>query len=715
MLVLAAAAVGTTRADDAPPHRRYGAWTSCPIGGGGFLQGVHFATSDTNRVYMLSDVGGFFRSDDAGLTWRMLHGSLPPDAGAYSPRGLSVHPRHADRILVALGSRWGRLKGVFLSEDGGLSWRQTLAAPFEGNGDHRGAGNVVVASPHDPNLVLAGSLGGGIRRSTDGGLTWTALPPDDLSPTHIHFDRADSNRVWLCALPWADMPFTRRDGTPGHGLRGGLHVSRDAGRTWTLASAESPSEFVQDPQDPGVLYGIVRPKQVVRSRDGGFTWERHSEGLAPFDNGDARRDGTYEALAAGPDFLLAGGHGGHFYRLDGERRAWREVRWERVEEGDWWGRMRPDQYRHFGSALCHVGVSPHDPRHWVFTDWYACYRSRDAGRSWQLAIDGVEMTVVHSVAQQPGASNGFHVGTADVGYFRSSDGGRTMTWNNRGISNNIKCLAPSRTQPGRLYAVGPAEWQWHANALFVSDDEGATWRRASMQGLPDMERRRCNTVVAHPARPDEVWLAVSGPVKPGDGGPWCSRDGGTTWQWRGEGLPAVDAFYRQDIWVAGPELAISADGSMVTISDDKGHVARREAGGANWTPLSRPDGAFNCVAADPLVAGRFYVACQQGGLWRSEDGGVSWMNVIDRDVHWVAPDWHARDRIAAVRPDGVLVSGDAGETWRPLDRSLPYRHGRNVVCFAGEQVVVGTGGNGVFRAPLTSLSGTPKRLARAAP
>ena len=33
---------------------------------------------------------------------------------------------------------------------------------------------------------------------------------------------------------------------------------------------------------------------------------------------------------------------------------------------------------------------------------------------------------------------------------------------------------------------------------------------------------------------------------------------------------------------------------------------------------------------------------------------------------------------------------------------LPFRHIRNVLCFAGENVVVGTGGSGVFIAPVSS-------------
>jgi photosystem II stability/assembly factor-like uncharacterized protein len=280
----------------------YGPWKSAPIRGGGYLQQVFFAPSDPSRMYMTSDVGGLFRSDDSGKTWRMLHGALPPDAASYSVRGLAVHPKNANRIIAAVGSPWGSSSGLWLSTDAGESWKQTLKARFDGNGWHRSAGNVVAVSPHNTNRVLAGPLGGGIALSEDGGQTWTRSGPDDLSPTHIVFDRTNARRAWLCARPWDEVKVKRANGEEV-GLRGGLFLSEDAGKTWTQINNDSPSEMHQDPTNAAVLWGLRREQQVVRSTDGGRTWAGHSTGLAPWANGDARKDGTYEALYVGPSFL----------------------------------------------------------------------------------------------------------------------------------------------------------------------------------------------------------------------------------------------------------------------------------------------------------------------------------------------------------------------------------------------------------------------------
>ena len=65
------------------------------------------------RVAPASGLGGGVRwSDDAGSTWRMLHGAMPPIGKAiYQVRLPAVHPGDADTVLIATGTRVRGIKG----------------------------------------------------------------------------------------------------------------------------------------------------------------------------------------------------------------------------------------------------------------------------------------------------------------------------------------------------------------------------------------------------------------------------------------------------------------------------------------------------------------------------------------------------------------------------------------------------------------------------
>lgn len=113
-------------------------------------------------------------------------------------------------------------------------------------------------------------------------------------------------------------------------------------------------------------------------------------------------------------------------------------------------------------------------------------------------------------------------------------------------------------------------------------------------------------------------------------------------------------------------------------------------------------GMCHCLAGDPLAQRTFYAAFREAGCWKSVDGGVTWRKVSPEYASYVVVDMKRRNRLAVTGGPDVRVSSDGGETWRKMASGLPFRHIRNVLCFAGENVVVGTGGSGVFIAPVSS-------------
>lgn len=697
---------------EAVPPATYGPWRSARIGGGGYVTGIALCPSASERLYAWSDVAGVFRSDDGGRHWRMAasHGDIP----LTSVRSLVVHPDDADDLVIAVGTQWAETQGIYRSRDGGSSWSLVQRCQFFGNGPLRAAGSVLQRDPEDPQRLVAASSFDGVYRSVDGGTTWTASGgAAGLAVADLDIDRGDPQRLWLCARP--QRLWVRRDGESSqHQLAGGHYLSTDGGTNWRRVADDAPDEMVQDPLDPKRWYALFDAREVRRSLDGGRSWTTWSEGL-PQAQGDKRPPAShahgYQAIGVGPDFVAVVSGNATAFRRGLDSATWEAVPITSVVHGDWFGGR--SGYRRFARATATVVVDPRDPAHWLLSDWYAVHQSWDAGDTWLTTIDGIENTVIHTLVQDPDEPALVHLGMADNGYFRSADGGVSFAWV-EDAPNNCKTIVA--TPGGRLSATGPLGHDWHANQLYVSTDRGASWLRSPMTGIGGLDEERCNSIAVDPRDPHHLLLARSGPVGPDAGGVYHSRDGGRSWNWDGTGLPDGRALFHHQIWVVGHEVAIAGSGAAVAISRDTGEAWHRPAGEVRWRPAQlTAEGRPNHVVADPHHPHRLWLAATGSGLHRSDDGGATWERVFERGLVSVACDRHQPDRLAACPADGagVALSEDAGVSWRILGEELPHRADR--AAFAGERLVVASGGCGVFWMPLTPagerpLHARPERL-----
>ncbi len=690
----------------------YGAWRAVKMGGGGFMQNIVFS-GKPNVLYAYADVTGPWRSDDGGKRWRALYGSLP-SRSAYGVRSLDVDPRDENTLLIASGSQWTGTDGIYRSTDGGKSWKKVLEAKFYANESQRSAGVLLARDPKNPDRILAAAGGDGVFASNDNGLTWQKTGAEGLYSTDLKFDTANSQRVWLSAVAQEKI---WRDGKQ-ISLAGGFWQSDDGGASWRKISDQGPSEIVQDPSDPTRLFGLFGGETVRLSRDGGASWSDFSKGLNIGNQSGAVSEQRYQGLGAGPDFILVASRRGTFYRLDKGSDTWRKIEREGVQENyegeRWMSAMtgKPGEWQHFGASLGSVVVNPRDPNHWWFTDWYGAYQTRDAGKNWTLSIDGIELTVLHTIIQDPTDPGVVHMGMADNGYLWSENGGERFT--SAKVNANMKSVSISPLLPSRVYGVGnKTPGAWESNQVFVSIDRGKTWTTSPQTGLPDTGKFHWNSIVAHPKQPYTVYLGVSGEVGEGKGGVYVSRDGGKNWSWMGQGLDPQGVF-RYDIWGIGRELAVSENGNMVAVSRDRKAAYFYDAAAKTWAPSPTNWGnAPHSVVAVPGAPQRFFAGVANDGVYRSDDGGKSWQRVLNQGAEHVAVDAAKPNRVAAGTRDGVYLSEDGGDTWKALDKALPHRH-YGIPAFAGERLLVGTSGSGAYWMPLSSAGEKPVR-ARPAP
>lgn len=158
---------------------------------------------------------------------------------------------------------------------GKLHWRSV--GPYIG-------GRVVTVTgvPENANLFYMGTVGGGIWKSTDYGLTWKNISDGTLpssSPSVGAIAVAPSNpNILYAGMGESDI---RNDMIPGDGI----FKSTDAGKTWHymgLRDTHTISNIIVDPKNPDVVYAssmghVFVPganRGVFKSTDGGKTWNK---------------------------------------------------------------------------------------------------------------------------------------------------------------------------------------------------------------------------------------------------------------------------------------------------------------------------------------------------------------------------------------------------------------------------------------------------------
>ncbi|MCC7246518.1 MAG: T9SS type A sorting domain-containing protein [Saprospiraceae bacterium] len=200
---------------------------------------------------------------------------------------LAVHPN--DDLTVLAGFAGG---GIFKTTDGGVNWRPVFDEHTDlAIGDityDPGNPSVVYAGTGDPNMPSIVFNGDGVYRSIDGGEHWQHIGLSQagvISKVVVH--PTQPNTIWVAAQ---GNPYVR---TPDRGI----YRSTDGGVTWQnvlfVSNQAGACDLVMSPANPQILYAsfwdrirsntesvVYGPNAGVwKSEDGGTTWAKLSGGL----------------------------------------------------------------------------------------------------------------------------------------------------------------------------------------------------------------------------------------------------------------------------------------------------------------------------------------------------------------------------------------------------------------------------------------------------
>lgn len=363
----------------------------------------------------------------------------------------SARSKRAKRVLVLVATR----KGAWLlhGDAARKTWR--VDGPhFLGH-----IINHLVLDPRDGRTLLAaaktGHLGPTIFRSTDLGRTWkeAAKPPAFAKAPEGEKGRAVDHTFWLTPCH-ANEPNAWYAGTSPQGL----FRSNDGGVTWEPFSIinddpqyrawmgsvqdgtpDGPKmhSIIVDPRDPAHLYFAMSGGGVHETRDQGRTWTPLVKGMQVVEGFDAANIAFHDPhclrmCPSNPDRLYQQNHCG-IYRIDRPSDEWTRI-----------GRNMPKQVGDVGFPMV---VHPRDAdTAWVLpmdgqTVWPrtspdgkpSVYVTRNAGKRWQRLDAGFPKSqawwTVKRQAMTADAQNpvGLYFGTTSGELWMSRDEGKRWT------------------------------------------------------------------------------------------------------------------------------------------------------------------------------------------------------------------------------------------------------------------------------------------------
>ncbi len=630
-LTLLLALVLLTGSAEGLPSRATATGTWSPVNGptGGSVSALAISPDYAydHTVYAGLRGKGVYRTDDGGLSWKLIS---PDD---WVVVDLAISPAYAaDQALFAVTGFGTAGTTVYRSTDAGGTWQAPSPAP---SGGLQNLTDIVVSPNYAVDRTLVAIGVSHTYRSTDGGITFTEAggwfsthPLTDLA-----FSPAYAADRTLYATVWGGDPV-------------GLYKSTDGGTAWTPTSLTGNLSTVAVSPD----YANDQTLAAISTDDGRITISndrgasRSSSMITLSGSADQHTLLFSPTFAADGIMLAASAADPGAYRSTNGGATWSPV--------GWYDAAQPYRGGFVGGSVFALALAPNtssDASAFAGTS-SGIYRSSNRGEHWYPGNKGLSRLTIRALAVAPNDPNTLLAGTA---FFE------------RALTDN------------------PDE---DAGSLQLSTDGGGTWRDVS--GRLDQVQQ---VAFSPDFAADRTAFAVTGLTAPPDfrsGGIYRSTDGGKNWSLVSSGLigwaVAISPDFAADgtVWVHGS----SATESGIFVSTD---------GGDSWAllasspllapvpaprPAGRPAGSAGVIIPSPnyAVDRTIFAGTGDGGVQRSLDGGQTWTQVLSHTTTALAvsPVYAASQTIyAGVKetvdgPGALYRSTDGGTTWQKLNTGI---------------------------------------------
>ncbi|MFN0111014.1 MAG: WD40/YVTN/BNR-like repeat-containing protein [Blastocatellia bacterium] len=405
---------------------------------------VHPAAPD--RVFLATQDHGVLISLNSAESFEVSN------AGFISRQVRTVLADRKERGRVYAGVLFDGLNGgLFVSEDGGITWQQSMKG--------MGVRDVysLSQSPTNPEVIYAGT-NHGLFRSEDHGRNWTHLKreePVEVEPVQKVEDKP---------VIEAPKPATRPRIVPGPQQKkasrqnSGKQNSK-AKSVKPIVQARGKKAAPKSKPAPVAKKKVEPPPKPVSDR---VDLQNQIFSIIPF---TARlENGVAEwVIVSTWDGLLF---------TDDETKGWKPFK-IRLTDG---GELNQPIINGFAT-------SPHAPGVIFIATHDGLFLSRDNGGNFQRVAFDEEIKNVRSVMFDPRSGDTVYLGTVG-GFFRSVDGGKTWEQRGGGMPQmvNVGGLVVSGANADELYLLDEIRL-----AVFHSRDRGKNWDKMDVGQLPSLK------------------------------------------------------------------------------------------------------------------------------------------------------------------------------------------------------------------------------------
>ncbi len=350
-----------------------------------------------------------------------------------------------------------------------------------------------------------------------------------------------------------------------------------------------------------------------------------------------------------------------------------------------WRNIGPDRG---GRSLAIAGSASRPDEYWFGAVGGGLWKTTDGGLNWSPVTDGqLGSSSVSAVGVAESNPDVVYIGMGETelrgnimqgdGVYRTADGGKT--WSHVGLANTqaIARVRVDPKNPDRVFvaALGHPYGPNPERGVFRTLDGGKTWTRV----LFESDSAGAEDLVIDPSNPNTLyastWQVYRTPWKMWGGGPhsklFKSTDGGDHWTdlTKNPGMPDPP------IGKIGITVSAADPNRLYAIVEaNEGGVFRSDDGGKTWArtnderKIRQRHFYYSRIYADPKDPNTVYAL--NTSLYRSTDGGKTFDRIRavphgDQHDLWIAP--NDPQRLASSNDGGGTISTNGGKTWTEQD------------------------------------------------